>query len=141
MGLDNEFITRKRVEDGCVYFYPEWSPKYPVNRYLITKSVPARPGIFKLYYKGPDQKVHLFYMERVWYGGLRSEIRRASDPLEVSDIKRRAVLAKYICFYSYTIVESKLDMGDLMQAYSERLLPLQEPPAGSGRYEKIFIID
>ena len=141
MDFKNDFITRKRVEDGCAYFYPDWSPRYPVNRYLITKSVPAMPGVFKLYYQGDDGKTHLFYMERVWYGGIRSEIRRASDPLEVSDRKRRAVLSKYKCFYSYTIVESKLDMGDLLRAYSMRLLPDREPPEGSGRYEKIFIVD
>ncbi|HAK44833.1 MAG TPA: hypothetical protein DCO79_02780 [Spirochaeta sp.] len=141
MDYKKEYVTRKRIKDGDVFFYPDWSPKYPVNRYLITKSVPSRPGLFKLYYKSSDGKVRLFYMERVWYGGLRSEIRRASDPYEVSDRTRRAVLAKHKCFYSYTIVESKLDMRDLLYGYSQRLLPEQEPPAASGRYEKIFIDD
>ena len=84
-------------------------------------------------------KIKLFYMERVWYGGLRAEIRRASDPLEEPNPVRRAVLSNHKCYYRYTIVETKADMLDLLFAYSERLLPDNEPPASSGRYEKIFI--
>ncbi|MDC7225360.1 MAG: hypothetical protein PQJ61_01200 [Spirochaetales bacterium] len=141
MDYKNDFVTRKRVEDDFVYFYVDWSPKYPVNRYIITKSVPARPGIFKLYYKDSVGKVRLFYMERVWYGGLRSEIRRASDPMEVSDRLRRAVLMKHSCYYSYTMIDSKLDAFDVLNAYSKQLLPKKAPPASSGRYEKIFIKD
>lgn len=141
MAHRNDFETKKRVEDGFAYFFSEWSPRYPVNRYLITRSVPARSGLFKLYYKNNAGKILLFYMERVWYGGLRSEIRRASDPLEVSDRPRRHILSTHKCFYSYTIVESKLDMVDLLFAYSRKYLPGLEPPASSGRYEKVFVTD
>lgn len=139
MDYKNDFVTRKMVKDGCVFYNTSWSPKAQVDRYVITRSVPARSGLFKLYYKDDVGKIHLFYMERVWYGGLRSEIRRASDPLEVSDPARRKVLSKYKCFYRYTIVETKEDMLDLLHAYSELLLPAVDPPASSGRYEKVFI--
>ena len=92
MDFRNDYITRKAVKDNCAYYWMYWSPLYPVNRFLITKSVPARPGVFRLFYRDSNGKLKLFYMERVWYGGLRSEIRRASDPYEVSDPVRRAVL-------------------------------------------------
>lgn len=133
------YVTRKEVKDGCAYYSTSWSPRTPVNRYVITRSVPSLPGIFELYYKDNLGKIQLFYMERVWYGGLRAEIRRASDPLEVSDPLRRRVLSKFKCFYRYTVVESKADMRDLLHNYSEALLPFDEPPASSGRYEKVFI--
>jgi hypothetical protein len=78
-------------------------------------------------------------MERVWYGGLRAEIRRASDPLEVADKLRRKVLSEKKCFYRYTIIESKEDMMDILYRYSQMLLPQCTPPAHSGRYENIII--
>ena len=139
MDYKSDFVTRKSVKDGCAFFSISWSPRAAVNRYVITRSVPARSGLFELFYKDETGKIRLFYMERVWYGGLRSEIRRASDPLEVSDRARRKVLSKYKCYYRYTIVETKEDMLDLMHAYSELMLPDAEPPASSGRYDKVLI--
>ena len=123
MDYKEDFVTRKKTGDGLAVYYPYWSPKFPVNRYSITGSVPSRPGIFRLFYKDDKGHEELFYMERVWYGGLRAEIRRATDPAEVSDPARRSVLEKYSCRYSYTIVETKPDMLDLLSAYSELLLP------------------
>ena len=139
MNYKSDCVTFKKVKDGAAFYSVRWSEHQRVNRYRITRSVPARPGIFKLYFKDDAGKYRLFYMERVWYGGLRSEIRRASDPLEVADPLRRKVLNKFNCYYSYTIVESKADMFDIMHAYSEFLLPERTPPGASGRYEKIFI--
>ncbi len=141
MNYRTDNVTFKKVKDGCAFFSTNWSKCEPVNRYRITVSVPARSGIFRLHYKDKSGKIHLFYMERVWYGGLRSEIRRASDPAEVSDRARRRILLENKCYYSYTIVESKADMLDLLHAYSEQLLPNSIPPSSSGRYDKIFICE
>ena len=99
------------------------------------------PGIFELYYRRGQDDFKLFYMERVWYGGLRAEIRRATDPANVPDRLRRGVLENEDCFYRFTIVESKADLKDLLHRYSEMLLPSQPPPAASGRYEQILIAD
>ncbi len=139
MNYKEDFVTVKKVKDGEAFYKTKWSPLESVNRHKIIRSVPSRAGIFKLFYKDDLGKINMFYMERVWYGGLRSEIRRASDPLEVSNPPRRRILSKYSCYYSYTIVESKNDLFDLMHAYSELLLPDRIPPGSSGRYEKIFI--
>ena len=141
MDFRKDFITVKKVKAGIAVYTVNWSAFEKAHRYQITGSVPARPGLFELYYKTGDNDFKLFYMERVWYGGLRSEIRRASDPAEVTDIKRRQVLTEKECYYRYTIVETKQDMKDLLYRYSITLLPDQAPPAHSGRYAKIFIDD
>lgn len=140
MDYKTENVTQKKVRNGCAYYQVHWSEHTIVNRYRIAREVPARAGIFELSYK--DEKggsLKPFYMERVWLGGLRAEIRRASDPAEVTDPLRRGVLNNKKCYYRYTIVESKEDMLDLLNGYSSRLLPERKPPADSGRYEKIFI--
>lgn len=142
MNYKKDNVTEKTVRNGCAYYNVKWSEQTPVNRYRITREVPARPGIFELSYKDEDGgSIKPFYMERVWLGGLRAEIRRASDPLEVAVPLRRSVLEKKKCFYRYTIVESKKDMLDLLNCYSQQLLPKRTPPADSGRYEKIFIYE
>ncbi|MBI9106537.1 MAG: hypothetical protein JEZ04_07295 [Spirochaetales bacterium] len=137
--VDN--ITKKRVKDGVAVYTTKWSGLSKAHKYNITSKVPARPGIFELYYKTGENEFKLFYMERVWYGGLRSEIRRASDPGEVTDRARRKVLSEKECYYRYTIVESKQDMKDLLYRFSISLLPDRTPPAHSGRYSKIVVTD
>lgn len=141
MDYRKDFTTVKKVKDDVAVYSVNWSPFSKVHKYNITGSVPARPGLFELYYKTGEHDYKLFYMERVWYGGLRSEIRRASDPQEVTDKARRKVLIENKCYYRYTIIESKQDMKDLLFRYSQILLPERIPPAHSGRYEKIFIDD
>jgi hypothetical protein len=141
MDYRKDFITAKKVKAGIAVYTVHWSAIQKAHKYKITGSVPARPGLFELYYKTGENDFKLFYMERVWYGGLRSEIRRASDPDEVTDSARQKVLAEKECYYRYTIVETKQDMQDLLHRYSVALLPDRIPPAHSGRYLKIFIDD
>ncbi len=139
MDYRDDFITLKKVKEDIAVYSVKWSQFAKVHKYNITGSVPARSGLFELYYKTGEHDFKLFYMERVWYGGLRSEIRRASDPLEVTDEARRKVLSEHECYFRYTIIESKQDMKDLLYRYSQMLLPDRIPPAHSGRYSKIFI--
>ena len=98
MNYKTENVTQKTVRSGFAYYMVKWSEFTPVNRYRITREVPSRPGIFELSYKDEQGSMKPFYMERVWLGGLRAEIRRASDPLEVSDPLRRKVLEDKKCF-------------------------------------------
>jgi len=141
MDYRKDNITVKKVKAGIAVYTVHWSRLAKAHKYNITGSVPARPGLFELYYKTGENNFKLFYMERVWYGGLRAEIRRASDPQTVTDRSRRKVLVENECFFRYTIIESKLDMKDLLHRYSLLLLPERPAPAHSGRYSKIFIED
>lgn len=141
MDYNRDFVTSKKVKNGTAVYNVNWSALQKVHKYNISVRVPARPGIFELYYKTGEKGFKLFYMERVWYGGLRAEIRRASDPDSVTDRSRRKVLSDEECYYRYTIVESKEDMKDLLHEYSAALLPERTPPAHSGRYSRIFIDD
>lgn len=141
MNYNTDNVTTKKIIPPNVKYAVRWSEYEKVNPYVITSKVPARPGIFELFYEQDNSELQRFYMERVWYGGLRAEIRRSTEPDAVPDPARREVLLNKTCFYRYTIIETMNDMLDLIYHYSCVYLPEREPPAHSGRYEKIFVVE
>jgi hypothetical protein len=88
-----------------------------------------------------DEHHRLFpmYTQRVWYGGLRSRLRRITDPELVMDQVQRETLENHNCYYRYTLTESMGDMLDLIHFFSLSYLPERTPPDHSGRYERIFV--
>ncbi len=129
-------IVNKFVKDRTAYYTIHWSPIIRVDKYEIQRTVPAMAGIFELFYRGSDRKLHLFHYGIAWLGGLRAVIREMTDPLLMKDrpdIQR--VLKDHECFYRFVVCESREDLEDLLAFFGKTKGSPQR--AASGRYENV----
>lgn len=131
----------KRIKDGDAYFEVWWSELKKAERYDINASVPAESGVFELYYMDDSKRLNLMYIERVWFGGLRSTIRKLTDPELEFDPKWKTVLSRYDCYYRYALSDSNKDMTDVLFYFSEVLFPGKNRCISSCRYRNIYLIE
>ena len=132
-------IIIKRVKDGDAYFSVLWSGLKKAEKYDINGSVPAESGVFELYYMDDSKRLNLMYIERVWFGGLRSTIRKLTDPELEFDQKWKDILSRYDCYYRYTLSANSRDMEDVLFYFSEVLFPGSGRCFSSGRYNNIYL--
>jgi hypothetical protein len=132
-------VIIKRIKDDDAFFTLQWSALKKAEKYNINASVPAESGIFELYYMDESKHLNLMYISRVWFGGLRSTIRKMTDPELEVDTKWKLVLSSYDCYYRYSLSGSNKDMEDVMFFYSEVLFPRADKCSSSGRYQKIYL--
>ena len=131
----------KRIKDNDAYFEINWSKFKKAERYDINSSVPAESGVFELYYMDNKKRLNLMYISRVWFGGLRSTIRKLTDPELEFDQKWKDVLLKYDCYYRYALSDSNKDMEDVLFYFSEVLFPGANRCIDSDRYQNIYLIE
>jgi hypothetical protein len=133
-------VTRA-VKKNNVYYTIRWSNLKKSDKYEIITQVPEVGGIFELYYMDDYKKLNLFHFAKVWYGGLRHNIRMTTDPEVQEDPKRKEILSKRDIYYRYSLTLSNDDMDDIMfffaQTYFDKKRATQFE--SSGRYNKIFI--
>ena len=85
------------------------------------------------------KKLNLIRVSRVWYGGLRSRLRRLTDPELEEDPRRRELLEKYDCYYRYSVIHSMDDMQDILYFFASRYTPGKGKMQHSGRYAEIYL--
>ncbi|HOV38520.1 MAG TPA: hypothetical protein PLG79_07360 [Spirochaetales bacterium] len=128
--------VEKKVKDGVAYYTVFWSSIKQVDKYDIQRTVPAMAGIFELFYRGDDRKLHLFYYGKAWLGGLRAVIREMTDPILMKDRPDiQDILKKHECYYRFAVCESREDMEDLIGFFARTSGTPQ--PAASGRYKDV----
>jgi hypothetical protein len=99
--------VEKKVKDEVAYYTVFWSSIKRVDKYDIQRTVPAMAGIFELFYRGDDRKLHLFYYGKAWLGGLRAVIREMTDPILMKDRPDiQDILKKHECYYRFAVCES-----------------------------------
>jgi hypothetical protein len=129
----------KKVHDNAAYYTIRWSHLTKVDKYTIATAVPAVGGIFELYYEDIKKKLNLFFVSKAWFGGLRNQIRKQTDPELEDDPFRRNILNTYTCYYRYSMLESFSDMSDIIFFFAKTYFPHKMVAESSGRYEHIFI--
>jgi hypothetical protein len=129
----------KQVDRENVYYTLFWSPLAKADRHEIVCKVPSVAGIFELYYQDELKTLHLFFVSKAWYGGLRNWLRQATDPTLEMDVKRRQILEKYDCYYRYAVVDSYADLSDLMFFFADTYFPHTHSVRPSDRYLNIFV--
>ncbi|MBN1698480.1 MAG: hypothetical protein JW881_13275 [Spirochaetales bacterium] len=132
-------VVEKRERDESVYYTIRWSRLTKVDKYTIASAVPAVGGIFELYYEDVKKKLNLFFVSKAWFGGLRNQIRKQTDPELEDDPYRKNILNTYPCYYRYTMLESSSDMADILFFFAQTYFPHKMKAEDSGRYEQIFI--
>lgn len=93
---DYGIIATEREEN--VYYYVKWSPLSKAERWDINAKVPAVAGIFEIYWMDDEKKLRMYNIGQTHYGGLRSELRRLTDPDLCTDpqVKNFLKIKKYI---------------------------------------------
>lgn len=133
-------IIKKQEDKKDVYFSIYWSKLKKADKYDIASSVPSMGGIYELYYMDDRKKLNLMFMDWVWFGGLRSRLRRLTDSELTFEPEHKRLLVTYDCYYRYALCSSSNDMQDVIFFFGKTHFP-DSDFAHSGRYENIFLTE
>ena len=123
-----------------VYYFVQWSPLSKADRYDIISKVPSLAGIFEIYWMDELKRLRLFVVGQTNYGGLRSEIRRITDPeLCKNDEKMRKILEEKEIWYRYAPTDSANIMSDIVWFFMQTYFPEKDTLKNSGRYVNIYL--
>ena len=133
-------ITAKEKEEN-VYYFINWSPLFLADRWEINAKVPAVAGVFEIYWMDEQNHLRLFYVGQTHYGGLRSELRRLTDPELATDAKIKETLEEKEIWYRYAPSNSSTVMSDVVWFFMTTYFPENPGVEHSGRYENIFVTE
>jgi hypothetical protein len=122
-----------------VFYYINWSPLSRADRWTINAKVPSVAGIYEIYWMDDHQHLRLFSVGDTHYGGLRSELRRLTDPELVDDQKAKKILADEEIWFRYAPSNSAAVMADIIWFFRQTYFPENPGVSHSGRYRKIFM--
>ena len=125
---------------GDIYYFVQWSALSKADRYDIITKVPALAGVFEIYWMDESNRLRLFVVGSTNYGGLRSEIRRITDPeLCKNDANARKILEEKEIWYRYAPTDSANIMSDVVWFFMQTYFPEKGSLKHSGRYENIYL--
>jgi len=135
-----EYGITAKEKDGGIYYFIKWSPLAKADRYEIITKVPSISGIFEIYWMDENNRLRIFFVEKTDYGGLRSEIRRITDPeLCRTNAKAKKILEEKEIWYRYAPSGSANVMADVLWFFMQNYFPKNKKIKHSGRYENIFL--
>lgn len=120
------------------YYSVTWSALRKADRWEIAKSVPAVGGVYEIYWMDERKHLRLFTVASARFGGLRSEIRRLTDPELAGDIRTAALLSNNDIYFRYCESDSVAAMADVVWFFRKTYFPEHPGVSPSGRYEIIF---
>lgn len=129
----------KLVEEPDVYYTVYWSRLQKADRYEIITKVPSVSGLFELYYQNEHKQLNLFHIAKAWYGGLRTGLRKATDPELEDDEIKKDILENRDIYYRYTVIPSYADMSDVLYFFAATYRPHTHKVVPSGRYENVYV--
>lgn len=137
-----EYGITSTEKKGDVHYFIKWSPLSVADRWDIIKKVPSVAGVFEIYWMDENKRLRMFYVGQTNYGGLRSEIRRLTDPELCKDNeKARKILEEKEIWYRYAPTDSSRVMADVVWYFMKTYFPENPPAQHSGRYNKIFMTE
>jgi hypothetical protein len=140
MGVaDSEYGIIATEKEENVYYFVKWSPLSKAERWEINAKVPAVAGIFEIYWMDENKKLRMYNIGQTHYGGLRSELRRLTDPELCIDPEVRKLLEEKEIYYRYAPTNSTKVMADLVWFFMTTYFPENTTLQHSGRYKQIFI--
>jgi len=129
-------------KNGDVFYSVEWSPLSKAERYDIITKVPSLAGVFEIYWMDENNHLRLFVVGKTDYGGLRSEIRRITDPELCKDNeKTRKILEEKEIWYRYALTDSANVMADVIWYFMQNYFPEKTSFKHSGRFNNISLIE
>ena len=137
--MAQEYGIISQVRGDAVYYQLSWSPLFKADRWAINAKVPAMAGIYEIYWMDDYKKLRMLSVGDTHYGGLRSELRRLTDPELMSDPKIVKILEERDIWIRYTLTNSAAIMADIVWFFRATYFPENPGVEHSGRYKKIFM--
>jgi len=135
--MDNGIKASEK--NGDIYYFVQWSPLAKADKYEIITKVPSLAGVFEIYWMDESKHLRLFVVGKTDYGGLRSEIRRLTDPELCANDKTRKILEEKEIWYRYAPTDSSNIMADVVWFFMQTYLPDDTSAEHSGRYANIYL--
>jgi len=120
------------------YYSISWSALRKADRWEIAKSVPAVGGVFEIYWMDERKHLRLLTVASARFGGLRSEIRRLTDPELTVDVRSADLLANREIYFRYAETDSVAAMTDVVWFFRKTYFPENPGVSHSGRFDRIF---
>ena len=128
-----------QVKDDIAYYMVRWSALTLADRWSISGKVPAVGGVYEIYWMDDHQHLRMLSVGCTHYGGLRSELRRLTDPELTTDKEIRRILEDKEIWYRYVITNSPRIMADLVWFFRVTYFPENPGVEHSGQYKKIYL--
>lgn len=135
--MDYGITAREKGEN--VYYFVNWSPLVIAERWTISAKVPAVAGIYEIYWMDDHKHLRMMSVGQTHYGGLRSELRRLTDPELAVEASARTILENEEIWFRYSPVNSAAIMADVVWFFRQTYFPGNPGVDHSGRYRKIFL--
>ena len=128
-------------KQGDIHYFVNWSPLALADRWEINAKVPSVAGIFEIYWMEETRRLRIFNVGLTHYGGLRSELRRLTDPELCENARTKEILEEKEIWYRYAPSNSAADMADIVWFFMITYFPENPPAEHSGRYRKIYLTE
>ena len=135
--MDYGITALEKGED--VHYFIRWSPLEIADRWAINAKVPAVAGVYEIYWMDDHDHLRMFSVGQTHYGGLRSELRRLTDPELISDADAKKILEEEEIWFRYFPSNSASIMADVVWYFRKTYFPENPGVEHSGRYRKIFM--
>jgi len=136
-----EYGITSMDKKGDIHYFVNWSPLALADRWEINAKVPSVAGIFEIYWMDETKRLRMLNVGLTHYGGLRSELRRLTDPELCDDTKTKDILENNEIWYRYAPSHSSANMADVVWFFMNTYFPENTPVEHSGRYEKIYLTE
>jgi len=134
-----DFGISTQVKGEEVYYSVQWSPLTLAERWTINSKVPAVAGIYEVYWMDDHSHLRMLMVGDTHYGGLRSEIRRLTDPELTHDSRTRETLENEEIWFRYSLSNSVETLSDVVWFFRKTYFPENPGVEHSGRFKKIFL--
>jgi hypothetical protein len=128
-----------RENGGNVYYLVNWSPLAVADRWAINAGVPSVGGVYEIYWMDGRKRLRIFSVGATYYGGLRTELRRLTDPELCPAGRARRILEDNEIWFRYAPTDSPAVMADVVWFFRRTYFPEDPGVPHSGRYGKIFL--
>jgi hypothetical protein len=135
--MDYGITAQEKGQD--VYYFIHWSPLSVAERWTINAKVPAVAGIYEIYWMDDHDHLRMLSVGNTHYGGLRSELRRLTDPELTTDAKAKKVLEEEEIWFRYAPSNSAPIMADVIWYFRLTYFPENPGVEHSGRFRKIYM--
>ncbi|MDR1950305.1 MAG: hypothetical protein LBQ38_13005 [Spirochaetaceae bacterium] len=134
-----EYGITFRAQDKVVHYSITWSPLSLADRWTINARVPSVAGIYEIYWMDDHKHLRMLSVGDTHYGGLRTELRRLTDPELIEDPKTKKILEDAEIWFRYAPSNSAAVMSDVVWFFRKTYFPENPGVEHSGRYEKIYM--
>jgi hypothetical protein len=130
--------AREQGRDG-VHYFVRWSPLSVADRWTINARVPSVAGVYEIYRMDERRHLRMLAVGDTHYGGLRTELRRLTDPELAGNPRMARILDEDEIWFRYAPTNSPAAMADVVWFFRATYFPENPGTAHSGRYRKIYL--